>query len=157
MRRSLFNFTFTWLEIRVSAVWKIYTVIALWKARVHRYGQWEVRVLWTVLAELAGRESVFWRARDHQYSYIGCWGIDCRIIGLSRCELPPPESPEWSIQHLHDMALNPRCYALSQISFLVTSITKKNYKFNSSEITSVNNMHRHSTQLASSFWRGCSN
>lgn len=38
------------------------------------------------------------------------------------------------------MSVNPRCYALSQISFLVASITKKNYKYNSAEITSVRSL-----------------
>ena len=35
------------------------------------------------------------------------------------------------------MSLNPRCYALSQISYLVANITKKNYKGNTAELTVV--------------------
>ncbi len=35
------------------------------------------------------------------------------------------------------MSLNPRCYAVSQISHLVASITKKNYKDKCAEIAKV--------------------
>ena len=35
------------------------------------------------------------------------------------------------------MAMNPRSYALSQISSLVANVTKKNYKANCSEIAKV--------------------
>lgn len=35
------------------------------------------------------------------------------------------------------MSLNPRCYALSQISFLVANINKRNYKDNCTEIARV--------------------
>ena len=35
------------------------------------------------------------------------------------------------------MSLNPRCYALSQISFLVANINKRNFKDNCTEIARV--------------------
>lgn len=35
------------------------------------------------------------------------------------------------------MSLNPRCYALSQVSYLVNTINKKNYKSTCAEISSV--------------------
>lgn len=35
------------------------------------------------------------------------------------------------------MSLNPRCYALSQVSYLVNTINKKNYKSSCAEIASV--------------------
>ena len=35
------------------------------------------------------------------------------------------------------MSLNPRCYALSQITYLVNTINKKNYKSSCAEISSV--------------------
>ena len=46
-------------------------------------------------------------------------------------------SRPWIATSKTAMSVNPRCFALSQISFLVTSITKKNYKYNSAEIASV--------------------
>ena len=40
------------------------------------------------------------------------------------------------------MALNPRCYALSEISYLVANITKKNYNDTKKELEQVKYMYR---------------